>query len=62
MGKDICAVAEEQPLRLKLLGKILEVAGDPDRQFLKEAEKELLVGIRYPRPRTPHVFEEQLRW
>ena len=51
-------VAEGQPLRLKLLRKILEAAGDPDREFLKEAETGLPVGIRYPLPRTPHVFEE----
>ena len=56
--KDICGVADGQRLRLKLLRKILEVAGDPDREFLKKAEKGLPVKL----PRTPHVSEEQLRW
>ena len=57
-----CEVTEGQPLRLKLLRKLLEAAGDPDREFLNNAEKGLPVRIRYPLPRTPRVFyEEQLR-
>ena len=32
------------------------------REFLREAEEGLAVRIRCPLPRTPHVFEEQLRW
>ena len=38
------------------------MCGDPDREFLRNAEEGLPVPIRYPLPRTPHVFEEQLRW
>ena len=49
-------------LRLRLLRRLLDAAGDPDREFLRDAEEGLLVGIRYPLPRTPHIFEEQLRW
>ena len=62
--KDVCKVTDEdQPLRLNLLRKILEPAGDLDREFLREGCRQgLLVGIRYPLPRTPRVFEEQLRW
>ena len=40
----------------------MEAAGDPDREFLREAEIGLPVGILDPLPRTPHVFEEQLKW
>ena len=47
-------VAEGQPLYLKLIRALLEAAGDPDRDFLP-------VGILDPLPRTPHVFEEQLK-
>ena len=35
---------------------MLQAAGDPDRDFLQEAEDGLPVGIRCPLPRTPHVF------
>ena len=35
---------------------------DPDRDFLRQAEEGLPVGILDPLPRTPHVFEEQLKW
>ncbi|OLP80386.1 hypothetical protein AK812_SmicGene39223 [Symbiodinium microadriaticum] len=48
-----------QPLHLRLLRAMLEAAGDPDRDFLREAEDGLPLGILDPLPRTPHVFEEQ---
>ena len=51
-----------QPLHLRLLRAMLEAAGDPDRDFLRQAEEGLPVGILDPLPRTPHVFEEQLKW
>ena len=50
----------EQPLHLRLLRAMLEAAGDPDREFLRQAE-DGPVGILDPLPRTPHVFEEQLK-
>ena len=55
-------MAPGQPLYLKLLRAMLEAAGDPDRDFLRQAEEGLPVGILDPLPRTPHVFEEQLKW
>ena len=55
-------VPSGQPLYLRLLHAMLEAAGDPDRDFLKQAEGGLPVGILDPLPRTPHVFEEQLKW
>ena len=54
----LCNVTPGQPLRLRLL---LE-AGDPDREFLRQAEVGLPVGVKTPLPRTPHVFEEQVSW
>ena len=60
--KDLDRIVEGQPLRLKLLRRLLEGAGDPDREFRREADEGPPVRIRYPLPRTPHVFEEQLRW
>ena len=48
--------------RSALLRAMLEAAGDPDREFLRQAEDGLPVGILDPLPRTPHVFEEQLKW
>ena len=55
-------VPSGQPLYLRLLRAMLEAAGDPDREFLRQAEDGLPVGILDPLPRTPHVFEEQLKW
>ena len=52
-------VPSGQPLYLRLLRAMLEAAGDPDREFLRQAEDGLPVGILDPLPRTPHVFEEQ---
>ena len=60
--KDLDGIPEGQPLQLRLLRRLLESAAGPDREFLRDAEEGLPVGIRYPLPRTPHVFEEQLRW
>ena len=54
--------AEGQPLYLRLLRGLLEAAGDPDREFLRRAEEGLPLGILEQLPRTPHVFEEQLKW
>ena len=51
-----------QPLHLRLLRAMLAAASDPDREFLRQAEDGLPVGILDPLPRTPHVFEEQLKW
>ena len=54
-------VPSGQPLYLRLLRAMLEAAGDPDREFFRQAEDGLPVGILDPLPRTPHVFEEQLK-
>ena len=63
MGEEgLLDVATGQPLHLRLLRAMLEAAGDPDRDFLRQAEEGLPVGILDPLPRTPHVFEEQLKW
>ena len=51
-----------QPLYLKLLRAMLEAAGNPNRDFLRQAEEGLPVGILDPLPRTTHVFEEQRKW
>ena len=63
MGEEgLLDVAPGQPLHLRLLRAMLEAAGDPDRDFLRQAEEGLPVQILDPLPRTPHVFEEQLKW
>ena len=38
-------VPSGQPLYLRLLRAMLEAAGDPDREFLRQAEDGLAVGI-----------------
>ena len=60
VGAGAAKVPSGQPLYLRLLRAMLEAAGDPDREFLRQAEDGLPVGILDPLPRTPHVFEEQL--
>ena len=52
-------VAPGQP---RLIRGLLEAAGDPDREFLLRAEEGLPLGILEPLPRTPHIFEEQVKW
>ena len=58
--RGLLEVPSGQPLYLRLLRAMLEAAGDPDREFLRQAEDGLPVGILDPLPRTPHLFEEQL--
>jgi hypothetical protein len=60
--KGLLEVQTGQPLRLRLIRQILVAAEDPDREFLREAEEGLPVGVLFPLPRTPHVFEEQTAW
>ncbi|CAE7693021.1 DSK1, partial [Symbiodinium necroappetens] len=60
-GEHGCSLAKNEKLQSQLRG-MLEAAGDPDREFLRRAEEGLPLGILEPLPRTPHVFEEQLKW
>ena len=53
---------EGQPFFLGLMGGVLERAGDPDWKFLEQAKTGLPLGVLNELPRTPEVFEEQLRW
>ncbi|CAE7794108.1 unnamed protein product [Symbiodinium sp. CCMP2456] len=39
-----------------------QAPGDPDRELLRQAEEGLPVGVLDPLPRTPRVFEKQLKW
>ena len=59
---DDLMVPEGQPFRLRLMRKLLKEAGDPDWEFLERAEEGLPVGVLEPLPRTPSVFEEQVKW
>ena len=57
--KDLDGIVEGQPLRLRLPRRLLEAAGDPDREFLQDARK----GYQQPSDTlATHIFEEQLRW
>ena len=62
LGEGALEKAEGQPFLLKLLAGVLREAGDPDYQFLEEAEVGLPVGVIHPLPRTPAVFERQTKW
>lgn len=55
-------VAVGQPFRLGLMRAILEIAGDADCEFLREAEDGLPLGVKHPLPRTPMAFERQVEW
>ncbi|CAE7384788.1 unnamed protein product [Symbiodinium microadriaticum] len=62
-GEHGCSLAKNEKLQSQLrLLRMVEAAGDPDREFLRRAEAGLPLGILEPLPRTPHVFEEQLKW
>ena len=64
VGKDevVGEVAPGQPFRLRLMGRLLEEAGDPDAEFLRQAEEGLPLGILEKLPRTRALFERQTRW
>ena len=42
--------------------EVLRKAGDPDWAFLEQAKTGFPLGVLNELPRTPEVFEEQLRW
>lgn len=60
--REVLEIAEGQPFRLRLMSSLLRDAGDPDWEFLLRAEDGLPVGVTEPLPRTPAVFEEQVKW
>ncbi|CAK9072609.1 unnamed protein product, partial [Durusdinium trenchii] len=51
-----------QPFFLDLMKGILEKAGDPDSGFLEQAKTGLPLGVLSDLPRTPSIFEEQVKW
>ena len=53
---------EGQPFFLGLMKEVLRKAGDPDWAFLEQAKTGFPLGVLNELPRTPEVFEEQLRW
>ena len=62
LDKGEMEVPQGQPFRLPLMRRILEEAGDCDAQFLKDAETGFSLGVLFPMPRTPGVFERQTTW
>ena len=64
LGLDVedVRVAEGQPFRLRLMRKMLESCGDPDFEFLEQAEEGLPLGILNDLPRTPAIYERQTKW
>ncbi|CAK8991364.1 unnamed protein product [Durusdinium trenchii] len=53
---------EGQPFFLDTMKGVLQRAGDPDWEFLEQAKTGLPLGILHEMPRTPAVFEEQVKW
>ena len=47
---------------MRLMGRVLREAGDPDHEFLLRAEEGLPVGVREALPRTPSIYERQTKW
>ena len=62
LSAEALRVPEGQPFFLGLLREVLRAAGDCDHEFLKKAEEGLPLGILEPLPRTPEVFEKQVKW
>ena len=54
----LCDITPGQPLRLRLLRAILEAAGDPDRNFLRQAE----AGIPDGSQESAAKDAEQVAW
>jgi len=59
---EVVEVAPGQPFYLKLLEGVLEKAGDCDWQFLQRARTGCPLGVLEELPRTPAVFEQQVKW
>lgn len=55
-------VSEGQPFFLRILRRVLEEAKDCDTEFLKQAEVGFPLGALNGLPRTPAVFEKQVKW
>lgn len=53
---------EGQPFFLDLMKGVLEKAEDPDWSFLEQAKTGLPLGVLNDLPRTPPIFEEQVKW
>eukprot|EP00435_Cladocopium_sp_Y103_P046701 s631_g13.t1 len=61
-SEDVKEVAEGQPFRLRAMRRLLEMAGDGDYEFLRDAEVGFSVGVKHPLPRTPNSYERQVEW
>ena len=62
LKRTVMDVPEGQPFLLGLLRGVLEEGGDCDYEFLTRAETGLPLGVLEPLPRTPTVFEKQVKW
>ena len=51
-----------QPFCLELIGGLLREANDADYMIFNEFRNGVTAGILEPLPRTPAVFEEQIKW
>eukprot|EP00435_Cladocopium_sp_Y103_P063578 s369_g25.t1 len=62
LSEEALGVPEGQPFHLRLLKEALEKAGDCDYEFLERACVGLPLGVLEQLPRTPGIFEQQVKW
>jgi hypothetical protein len=55
-------VAENQPFCLYMMHFLLREMRDPDFELLDTLRTGVTAGILFPLPRTPALFEEQVKW
>ena len=62
LSEESLGVPEGQPFYLRMLKESLKSAGDCDYEFLERACHGLPLGVLEKLPRTPGVFEQQVKW
>ena len=55
-------IPADQPFCLKSLFYLLREMVDADFMVIRELQNKVTAGILYPLPRTPAVYEEQVKW
>ena len=51
-----------QAFRLDLIGKLMQVLGDPDWEFFAQLKQGVPLGVGITMPRTPKVFDQKVKW
>ena len=55
-------VTEGQPFTLKIIFHLLREMRDPDFELFRSLQEGVTLGVKFPLPRNPVLFEEQTKW